>query len=176
VFDEPAPVESQVVSDSVNPGEAEGEGEGGEGSLRGGAVLSGNDSAGDVQPQLPPIVDHTSSSSPPPPPSPLPLLLPPPPPEPELEGLGEGEGLVGQWYDFNDSWIKPVGLDALEKQFEGGESAYMLFYRRREAEAASPEGGSDGEGGRVGKQCGVPKHLVDEIEKYSIKVKRPFTS
>jgi len=173
VFDVPAPVESQAVSDSVNPEAAEGGREGGEGCLGGGAALRGNHSAGDDQSELPPLVDHTSSSSPPPPPSPLPLLLLPPPPEPALEGLGEGEAVVGQWFDFNDSWIKPVGVDALEQQFEGGESAYMLFYRKRDA--TLPEGGTGGEGERVEKQHGVPEHLEDEIHKYSIKVKKPIT-
>jgi len=35
------------------------------------------------------------------------------------------------WFDFDDSKITPITSSQLAKQFEGKESAYMLFYRRK---------------------------------------------
>ena len=37
------------------------------------------------------------------------------------------------WYDFDDSRITPIYTSNIRKQFEGKESAYMLFYRRKKA-------------------------------------------
>ena len=37
------------------------------------------------------------------------------------------------WYDFDDSRITPIYQSQIKKQFEGKESAYMLFYRRVKA-------------------------------------------
>jgi len=34
------------------------------------------------------------------------------------------------WFDFNDSRVHPIWPQAIEKQFSGKESAYMLFYRK----------------------------------------------
>jgi hypothetical protein len=47
-------------------------------------------------------------------------------------GLGDVSHLQGQWFDFNDSVVKRISLKALEQQFEGPESAYMLFYRQKD--------------------------------------------
>lgn len=33
------------------------------------------------------------------------------------------------WFDLNDSKVQPIKEKDIEKQFEGKESAYMLFYR-----------------------------------------------
>ena len=35
------------------------------------------------------------------------------------------------WFDFDDSHVRPITEQYLEKQFQGKESAYMLFYRKR---------------------------------------------
>ncbi|ESO86253.1 hypothetical protein LOTGIDRAFT_220780 [Lottia gigantea] len=35
------------------------------------------------------------------------------------------------WYDYNDSRVSPITVKSLESQFKGKESAYMLFYRRK---------------------------------------------
>eukprot|EP00057_Strongylocentrotus_purpuratus_P028769 XP_011683243.1 PREDICTED: ubiquitin carboxyl-terminal hydrolase 40 [Strongylocentrotus purpuratus] len=35
------------------------------------------------------------------------------------------------WYDFNDSSVEPIRENALYRQFQGRESAYMLLYRRK---------------------------------------------
>ena len=37
---------------------------------------------------------------------------------------------VGGWFDFDDSHVRPISERELEQQFEGKESAYMLFYRK----------------------------------------------
>ncbi len=38
---------------------------------------------------------------------------------------------LNSWFDFNDERIHAIKQDIIEKQFEGKESAYMLFYRRK---------------------------------------------
>lgn len=35
------------------------------------------------------------------------------------------------WFDFNDTVVKPINVKEIEKIFGGSESAYMLFYRRK---------------------------------------------
>ena len=42
-----------------------------------------------------------------------------------------------RWYDFNDSRVTPLSIFGIEKQFEGKENAYMLFYRRIAADTLS---------------------------------------
>ncbi|XP_032823610.2 ubiquitin carboxyl-terminal hydrolase 40 isoform X1 [Petromyzon marinus] len=54
-----------------------------------------------------------------------------------------------QWFDFDDSRVQPVREQELAQQFEGRESAYMLFYRPRRAKKKwSSE---------------IPQWLVDEV-------------
>lgn len=43
-------------------------------------------------------------------------------PEPEQEG--------NHWFDLNDSTVTSIRESDIEKQFQGKESAYMLFYRK----------------------------------------------
>ncbi|XP_071758299.2 ubiquitin carboxyl-terminal hydrolase 40 [Centroberyx gerrardi] len=43
-------------------------------------------------------------------------------PKPELEG--------SHWFDLNDSTVTSIRESEIEKQFQGKESAYMLFYRK----------------------------------------------
>ena len=43
------------------------------------------------------------------------------------------------WYDFDDSRITPIYASSISKQFEGKESAYMLFYRRRATNTATSQ-------------------------------------
>ena len=33
------------------------------------------------------------------------------------------------WFDINDSKVRPIEVEDIEQQFQGKESAYMLFYR-----------------------------------------------
>ncbi|XP_052226207.1 ubiquitin carboxyl-terminal hydrolase 40-like isoform X2 [Dreissena polymorpha] len=50
---------------------------------------------------------------------------------------GDSKGKINRprpgstWFDFNDSRVQPIYERALEKQFSGKESAYMLFYRKQ---------------------------------------------
>ncbi|XP_055959403.1 ubiquitin carboxyl-terminal hydrolase 40 [Patella vulgata] len=46
---------------------------------------------------------------------------------PELPPPEEGRC----WYDFDDARVFPIRTSDIEKQFHGRESAYMLFYRRK---------------------------------------------
>ncbi|VFV45634.1 Hypothetical predicted protein, partial [Lynx pardinus] len=34
------------------------------------------------------------------------------------------------WFDINDSKVQPIKEKDIEQQFQGKESAYMLFYRK----------------------------------------------
>ncbi|XP_039249440.2 ubiquitin carboxyl-terminal hydrolase 40-like [Styela clava] len=40
--------------------------------------------------------------------------------------------LCNVWFDFNDSHVKPITTHDIITQYEGRESAYMLFYRRKD--------------------------------------------
>lgn len=41
------------------------------------------------------------------------------------------DGSAGcHWFDLNDSKVQPIKEKDIEKQFQGKESAYMLFYRK----------------------------------------------
>ncbi|XP_053373071.1 ubiquitin carboxyl-terminal hydrolase 40-like isoform X2 [Mercenaria mercenaria] len=46
-------------------------------------------------------------------------------------GLSEKPNPGKAWFDFNDSHVHPIYEKAIEKQFSGRESAYMLFYRKK---------------------------------------------
>lgn len=35
------------------------------------------------------------------------------------------------WFNFDDSRVSPIREKEIEKQYQGKESAYMLFYRRK---------------------------------------------
>nr|XP_061824121.1 ubiquitin carboxyl-terminal hydrolase 40-like isoform X2 [Nerophis lumbriciformis] len=77
-------------------------------------------------------------------------------PKPEPEG--------DHWFDLNDSAVASIGVSDIEKQFQGKESAYMLFYRKtqlcRPSEALRcPE-------------YKVPHHLIQMSEKENIKLQQ----
>ena len=55
------------------------------------------------------------------------------------------------WFDFNDSAVTPISTAAIEKQFAGKESAYMLFYVRESVSAPGP--------------AALPAHLVAAVAK-----------
>ena len=53
--------------------------------------------------------------------------------ERDEEELNENESSPSpHWFDFDDSRVTPIFASTLLKQFEGKESAYMLFYRRKQ--------------------------------------------
>lgn len=41
------------------------------------------------------------------------------------------------WFDINDSKVQPIRENAIAQQFQGKESAYMLFYRKAELQRPS---------------------------------------
>lgn len=43
------------------------------------------------------------------------------------------------WFDINDSKVQPIKEKDIEQQFQGKESAYMLFYRKSQLQRP-PEG------------------------------------
>uniref|UniRef100_A0A672HVD7 Ubiquitin carboxyl-terminal hydrolase n=1 Tax=Salarias fasciatus TaxID=181472 RepID=A0A672HVD7_SALFA len=66
------------------------------------------------------------------------------------------------WFDLNDSTVTSIRESDIEKQFQGKESAYMLFYRKtqlhRPAEA------------RNNPQYKVPTHLVQRAQEENVKL------
>jgi len=36
-----------------------------------------------------------------------------------------------RWFEFNDTTVKPIPENQISKMFQGKQSAYMLFYRRK---------------------------------------------
>ncbi|NXG14051.1 UBP40 hydrolase, partial [Grallaria varia] len=59
------------------------------------------------------------------------------------------------WFDLNDSKVQPIREKDLEKQFQGKESAYMLFYRQAQLERP-PEA-------RGNPRYGIPERLLREM-------------
>ncbi|KAJ8253298.1 hypothetical protein GJAV_G00211330 [Gymnothorax javanicus] len=64
------------------------------------------------------------------------------------------------WFDLNDSTVTPIHERDIEKQFQGKESAYMLFYRK--AELRRPEQAKGNPGYRV------PPHLLELAQEENI--------
>jgi len=36
-----------------------------------------------------------------------------------------------RWFEFNDTSVQPITENQISKMFQGKQSAYMLFYRRK---------------------------------------------
>ncbi|NXC28891.1 UBP40 hydrolase, partial [Campylorhamphus procurvoides] len=62
----------------------------------------------------------------------------------------------GHWFDLNDSKVQPIREKDLEKQFQGKESAYMLFYRQAQLRRP-PEA-------RGNPRYQIPEHLLNEMK------------
>ncbi|XP_045151304.1 ubiquitin carboxyl-terminal hydrolase 40 isoform X3 [Echinops telfairi] len=60
------------------------------------------------------------------------------------------------WFDINDSKVQPIKEEDIEQQFQGKESAYMLFYRNSQLQRP-PEA-------RANPRYGLPCHLLSEID------------
>ena len=43
----------------------------------------------------------------------------------------ENKKLLQNWYDLNDSVVTAIDAQKITSKFEGSESAYILFYRRK---------------------------------------------
>ncbi|NXD12530.1 UBP40 hydrolase, partial [Nothocercus nigrocapillus] len=59
------------------------------------------------------------------------------------------------WFDLNDSKVQPIKEKDIEKQFQGKESAYMLFYRKSQLKRP-PEA-------RGNPKYRIPEHLLNEM-------------
>ncbi|XP_029972099.1 ubiquitin carboxyl-terminal hydrolase 40-like isoform X1 [Salarias fasciatus] len=81
--------------------------------------------------------------------------------QPEADQKHEPEQ-GSHWFDLNDSTVTSIRESDIEKQFQGKESAYMLFYRKtqlhRPAEA------------RNNPQYKVPTHLVQRAQEENVKL------
>uniref|UniRef100_A0A6J0UP59 Ubiquitin carboxyl-terminal hydrolase 40 isoform X1 n=3 Tax=Pogona vitticeps TaxID=103695 RepID=A0A6J0UP59_9SAUR len=68
------------------------------------------------------------------------------------------------WFDLNDSKVHAIREGEIEKQFQGNESAYMLFYRKSQM-ARPPEA-------RGNPRYRVPIHLLNEMDAANIKLQK----
>ncbi|NWQ79496.1 UBP40 hydrolase, partial [Columbina picui] len=66
-----------------------------------------------------------------------------------------GSSARGHWFDLNDSKVQPIKEKDIEKQFQGKESAYMLFYRKSQLKRP-PEA-------RGNPRYQIPEHLLNEM-------------
>ncbi|XP_019484780.1 PREDICTED: ubiquitin carboxyl-terminal hydrolase 40 isoform X2 [Hipposideros armiger] len=68
------------------------------------------------------------------------------------------------WFDINDSKVQPIKEKDIEQQFQGKESAYMLFYRKSQLQRP-PEA-------RANPRYRVPCHLLNEMDAANIELQR----
>ncbi|KFW64861.1 Ubiquitin carboxyl-terminal hydrolase 40 [Pygoscelis adeliae] len=59
------------------------------------------------------------------------------------------------WFDLNDSKVQPIKEKDIEKQFQGKESAYMLFYRKSQLKRPPEAQGNP--------RYQIPEHLLNEM-------------
>ncbi|XP_042613719.1 ubiquitin carboxyl-terminal hydrolase 40-like isoform X1 [Cyprinus carpio] len=83
----------------------------------------------------------------------------------EPETAGDTEATDGcHWFDLNDSTVTAVTVKDIEKQFQGKESAYMLFYRKT-AMKRPPEA--------IGNPAyRVPPHLVEMVQEENARLQQ----
>ncbi|CAM4621152.1 unnamed protein product [Leuciscus chuanchicus] len=83
--------------------------------------------------------------------------------KPETAGDTEDPD-VCHWFDLNDSTVSSITLKDIEKQFQGKESAYMLFYRKTTMKRP-PEA--------IGNPAyKVPPHLVEMVQEENARVQQ----
>ncbi len=41
------------------------------------------------------------------------------------------KNIAEKWFDFNDTSISPIRVGRIQKQFQSSESAYILFYMKK---------------------------------------------
>ncbi|XP_058258629.1 ubiquitin carboxyl-terminal hydrolase 40 isoform X2 [Hemibagrus wyckioides] len=68
----------------------------------------------------------------------------------------EAEPMSGQWFDLNDSTVTAIRESDIMKQYEGKESAYMLFYRKHTLQRPQHAVGNPA--------FGVPAHLLQMVQ------------
>ncbi|XP_032713422.1 ubiquitin carboxyl-terminal hydrolase 40 isoform X4 [Lontra canadensis] len=66
------------------------------------------------------------------------------------------------WFDINDSKVQPIKEKDIERQFQGKESAYMLFYRKSQLQRP-PEA-------QANPRYRVPCHLLSEMDTANIEL------
>ncbi|XP_070345457.1 ubiquitin carboxyl-terminal hydrolase 40 isoform X7 [Equus asinus] len=66
------------------------------------------------------------------------------------------------WFDINDSKVQPIKEKDIQQQFQGKESAYMLFYRKSQLQRP-PEA-------RGNPRYRVPHHLLSEMDATNIEL------
>ncbi|KAM5324798.1 ubiquitin carboxyl-terminal hydrolase 40 isoform 2-T3 [Glossophaga mutica] len=67
-----------------------------------------------------------------------------------------GKASCSHWFDINDSKVQPIEEKDIEQQFQGKESAYMLFYRKSQLQRPAEA--------RANPRHKVPRHLLDEMD------------
>ncbi|KAM9842918.1 ubiquitin carboxyl-terminal hydrolase 40 [Aulostomus maculatus] len=77
-------------------------------------------------------------------------------PKPEVEG--------SHWFDVNDSAVTSIRESDIEKQFQGKESAYMLFYRKTQLHRPSEALNCP--------QYKVPHHLIQMAQEENLKLQQ----
>uniref|UniRef100_A0A8C9FJH1 Ubiquitin specific peptidase 40 n=1 Tax=Pavo cristatus TaxID=9049 RepID=A0A8C9FJH1_PAVCR len=68
------------------------------------------------------------------------------------------------WFDLNDSKVQPIKEEDIEKQFQGKESAYMLFYRKSQLKRP-PEA-------RGNPRYQIPEHLLHEMNAANMELQK----
>ncbi|XP_066134960.1 ubiquitin carboxyl-terminal hydrolase 40 isoform X2 [Saccopteryx bilineata] len=79
----------------------------------------------------------------------------------ESPGLNDGPSCP-HWFDINDSKVQPIEEKDIEQQFQGKESAYMLFYRKSQLQRP-PEA-------HANPRYKVPCHLLSEMDAANIEL------
>ncbi len=51
----------------------------------------------------------------------------------------KNKNLSKKWFDFNDTSITPIQVGKLQKQFKSNESAYILFYAKKNLNPDKPK-------------------------------------
>ncbi|XP_077416096.1 ubiquitin carboxyl-terminal hydrolase 40 isoform X1 [Vanacampus margaritifer] len=88
---------------------------------------------------------------------------------PTAAGLGDGKVAelerqeeASHWFDLNDSTVTSIRESDIEKQFQGHESAYMLFYRKSQLQRPTAA--------LCSPHHKVPHHLVQMAQEENIKL------
>uniref|UniRef100_A0A8C3YU25 Ubiquitin carboxyl-terminal hydrolase 40 n=1 Tax=Catagonus wagneri TaxID=51154 RepID=A0A8C3YU25_9CETA len=79
----------------------------------------------------------------------------------ECPGLNDRSSCP-HWFDINDAKVQPIKEKDIEQQFQGKESAYMLFYRKSQLQRP-PEA-------RANPRYRVPCHLLNEMDAANIEL------
>ncbi|XP_023577946.1 ubiquitin carboxyl-terminal hydrolase 40 isoform X2 [Octodon degus] len=71
------------------------------------------------------------------------------------------------WFDINDSRVQPIKEKDIEQQFQGKESAYMLFYRKSQLQRPREA--------RANPKYRVPCHLLKEMDAANMELQKKRT-